>query len=261
MDNEHIQKMKDAALVVSSVIAQTAAEVKVGITTNELDLFAAALIEKLGAKPYNLNYKPEWAKTPYPAVLCTSVNNEIAHGIPDDYKLKEGDIINLDTGIIFNGVCGDCAITVPVGKIENKHERLLRYANRAVYVGAEAAKPGAYVTDISKAVEAYARQMGYVTNRVFSGHAIGTEMHQTPNIPFFYDSNPKYLQAFGTYRLKPGDVICLEPMLTFKAQGGVLQPDGWTVTTQDNAFSAMFEHMILITEDGHEILTDHFIKS
>lgn len=261
MTNEHIQKMRDAALVVSSVIAQTAAEVKVGITTNELDLFAAALIDKLGAKPYNLNYKPSWAKTPYPAVLCTSVNNEIAHGIPDDYALREGDIINIDTGLTFNGVCGDCAITVPVGNIENKHERLLRFANRAVYVGAQAVKPGALVTDISKAVETYAMQNGYVTNRVFSGHGIGEEMHQAPTIPFFYDSNPKFLQAFGTYRLKAGDVICLEPMLTFKARGGKLQPDGWTVTTEDNKFSAMFEHMILVTEDGHEILTDHFVKA
>ena len=93
--NEYEQKMRDAALIVSSVVAQTAALVKPGVTTNDLDIFAAALIDKLGAKPYNLNYKPEWAKTPYPAVLCTSVNNEIAHGIPDDYILKEGDIIVL----------------------------------------------------------------------------------------------------------------------------------------------------------------------
>lgn len=255
------QRMRDAALVVSSVVAQTAAEVKPGVTTNQLDLIAAKLIDDMGAKSYNLNYKPSWAKTPYPAVLCTSVNNEIAHGIPDEYVLKEGDIISLDLGLTFNGVVGDCAITVPVGKIENKHERLLRFANRAVFIGAQQVKAGVLIADIGDAIQTYCMQGGYVVNKVFSGHGIGVEMHEEPTIPHFKDSHPEYLKRFAGIRLKAGQVICLEPMLSFKDGGGQLAPDGWTVCTRDGKYSAMYEHMILVKEDGYEILTDHFIKA
>jgi methionyl aminopeptidase len=261
MNNEHIQKMRDAALVASSIIAQTAAEVKVGVTTNELDFFAARLVDKLQAKPYNLGYKPDWASTPYPAVLCTSVNNEIAHGIPDDYALKEGDIITLDIGIIFNGACGDCAITVPVGSVEEKHERLLRYANRAVYIGINEVRAGALVTNIGKAIDKYTQANKFVTCQVFSGHGIGEEMHQEPTIPNFYSHDKQYLQRFGMRTLKAGEVICIEPIISFKDRGGKQSGDGWTILTRDNGFSAMFEHMVLVTEDGHEILTDHFIKA
>lgn len=261
MNSEHIQKMRDSALVVSSIIAQTAAQVKAGVTTNELDFFAAKLMDSLGAKPYNLNYKPEWAPTPYPAVLCTSVNNEIAHGIPDDYKLKDGDIINIDTGIIFNGACGDCAITVPVGNVESKHERLLRYANRAVYVGINEVKAGALVSSIGKAIEKYAMQNKYVTNMLFSGHGIGVEMHEAPTIPNFYSHDKQFIQKFGMRRLVAGEVICIEPMLTFKDRRGKATGDGWGMLTTDGGFSAMFEHMVLVTDDGYEILTDHFVKA
>lgn len=255
------QKMRDAALVVSSIIAQTAAEVKVGVTTNQLDLFAANLIDKMGAKSYNLNYHPAWAKTPYPAVLCTSVNNEIVHGIPDDYALKQGDIIGLDLGIIFNGVVGDCAITLPVGAVEPKHERLLRFANRAVYIGAQQVKAGVLITDIGRAIESYVMQNGYAINKVFSGHAIGAEMHEEPSIPHFTSHHPEFIKRFSGVRLEAGQVICLEPILSFKDDGGQVDKDGWTVTTRDGKFSAMFEHMILVKEDGYEILTDHFVKA
>lgn len=254
------QKMRDAALVVSSVVAQTAAIVKPGVTTNDLDLFAAKLMDKLGATPCNLNYHPEWAKTPYPAVLCTSVNNEIAHGIPDDYKLKDGDIVTIDTGLKFNGVCGDCAITVPVGTLETKHERLLRFANRAVYAGIQEVKAGAMITNIGKAIDDYAKQMGFVTNQLFSGHGIGEEMHQDPTIPHFYTNESNFLAKFSK-PLVAGQVICIEPMLSFKDRGGIQMADGWTVCTRDKQFSAMFEHMILVKNGGFEILTDHFVRA
>lgn len=257
---EYEQGMRDAALVVSSVVAQTAAEIRPGITTNQLDIFAAKLIDKMGAKSYNLNYKPDWSDTAYPAVLCTSVNNEVAHGIPDEYVLKEGDIVGLDLGLTFHGYAGDCGITLPVGKISPEHERLLRFSNRAVYIGAEEVKAGALYSNIGKAVEKYAKQNGYVTNQLFSGHGIGKEMHEEPTIPFFYTSDPDFLMRYGTRRMKAGEVICLEPMLSRTSRGGVKQDDGWTVITQDGSFSSMFEHMILVLEDGYEILTDHFVK-
>lgn len=260
MNTEFTQKMKDAALVASSIIAQTAAEVKPGVTTNYLDLFAAKLVDQLGAKSYNLNYHPEWAKTPYPAVLCTSVNNEIAHGIPDEYALKDGDIVTLDIGILFNGVCGDCAITVPVGKVEEKHEKLIRVARRAVYVGANQVKAGAPVSAIGRAIDEYVKQNKFVTTQIFSGHTIGEHMHQEPNIPNFYSHDASYIKQFGGRKLVAGQVICIEPMVTLRDRGGQVAADGWTVLTRDGSFSAMFEHMILVKEDGYEILTDHFIK-
>jgi methionyl aminopeptidase len=193
--------------------------------------------------------------------MCLSVNNTIAHGIPNEYVLQEGDILNVDTGVKLNGVCGDCAMTVPIGKIDNKHERLLRFANRACYVGIQQIKAGVSVIEIARAVETYARQMGYVTNRVFSGHDISEEMHEKVVIPFFYDLHPKYLQHFGGMKLEAGQVVCIEPMLTFKDNQGKLLQDGWGLVTKDGKYSAMFEHMALVKDDGFEILTDHFIKA
>lgn len=253
--------MRDAALVASTVAAQTGQKVQAGITTNELDLYAANLIEKLKAKPANLNYQPGWAKSAYPAVLCTSVNNEIAHGIPDDYVLKDGDIITIDLTILFNGVYGDCAITLPVGNVEEKHEKLIKAAKNSVYIAIEKIKHGAFITDIAQAVENYALSGGYFTSKVFSGHGIGEAMHEEPAIPFFYDETLEFKNRFTGKTLTAGQVVCIEPILTFSTRGGILQPDGWTVTTQDGKFAAMFEHMVLVTEDGHEILTDHFTNA
>lgn len=258
---EHIKKMRTAAKTVSTVITEVSKIVAPRVALNTLDIEAAKIIDKLGATPFNLNYKPEWAKTPYPAVLCTSVNDEIAHGIPNDYQLKEGDIITLDVGIKIDGVCGDCAITLPVGEIDSRNERLLRYSNRAVYMGAQEVRAGAHVVDVAKAIEKYALQMGFTTVVTFSGHGIGETMHESDiTIPNFTDYDVRYVQRFAGQVLKAGDVICIEPMLTYKDRYGKIDADGWTTRTKDGKNCAMFEHMILVKEDGYEILTDHFEK-
>lgn len=260
-NEEHISKMREAAAIASTVIYHTGQYVKPGVTLNQLDKVAAELIKQLHAEPFNLNYKPAWAKTPYPAVLCTSVNNEIAHGIPNDYVLEEGDTINIDVGIKFNGVCGDCALTLPVGEISKKNERLLRYARRACYKGIEVIKAGVLVVEIAKAVESYVMKLGYVTNQVFSGHDIGEEMHgKGLIIPFFTSFQPQYVQRFAGEKLEAGQVVCIEPMITKKDRTGRMKGDGWTLETRDKKNSAMFEHMVLVKEDGYEILTDHFNK-
>ena len=261
MNEEQIKKMREAARVASTVISEISQLVAPRVALNTLDTEAAKIIDKLGATSFNLNYKPAWAKTAYPAVLCTSVNDEIAHGIPNDYELKDGDILTIDVGIKKNGVCGDCAITVPVGQLDSRNERLLRYAKRAVYIGAQAIKPGAHVVDIAMAVEKYANQMGYKTIASLSGHGIGEEMHEEPTIPFFTSRDVRYVQLVAGKTLKPGMVVCLEPMLTYKDQQGKLDKDGWTFRTRDGKNCAMFEHMILVTETSYEILTDHFTKS
>ena len=259
---EHEQKLREAALMTSSIIGLVAAKVAPGVTLNELEMEGARLFHQFGATPANYKYKPDWASRPYPAVMCLSVNNTIAHGIPNDYTLQEGDIINIDTGLKFNGVSGDCAMTVPVGKISNKHERLLRFANRACYTGIQQIRDGVTVIEIAKAIDLYAKQMGYVTNQVFSGHDIAEEMHGTGLvIPFFYDSDPRYLKHFSGKTLHTGQVVCIEPILTFKDRQGKLLQDGWGLVTKDGKYSAMFEHMVLVKEDGYEILTDHFSKA
>lgn len=255
-------KMRDAAAIVSSVVGLVAGKVKPGVSLIDLELEAEKLIKQFKAEPYNLGYKPTWAKYPYPAILCTSVNEVVAHGIPTPYKLQEGDTVNIDLGIKFNGVCGDCAMTVPVGEISSKHERLLRFANRACYIGIQKIKAGVSVMDIAREVDSYVSQMGFVTNQVFSGHDIGLEMHGTGLvIPFFYNSDPKYLQHFAGISLKAGQIVCIEPMITFNDRGGFLLDNGWSLVTRDKQHSAMFEHMVLVKEDGYEVLTDHFIKA
>lgn len=252
--------MRDAALVASSIIAQTAEAVRVGITTNELDMHAAKLVDSMGAKPFNLNYQPNWAKTPYPAVLCASVNNEIAHGIPDNYQLREGDIVTLDIGITYNGVCGDCAITVPVGYINKKHQKLLKAAKEAVYVGIDAIMPGTKVVGLANEIERYATSKGFMTCQLLSGHAIGEEMHQEPTLPNFFSTDERYLKRFGNQELEVGQVLCIEPILSIGDQRGKLDADGWTIVTNNKKFSAMYEHMVLVTETGCEVLTDHFVR-
>lgn len=258
---EFERKMRDAAAIVSSIVGLVAAKAKPGVTLNQLDDYAAQLCKQFKAEPYNLGYKPFFATSPYPAILCLSVNDMIAHGIPNDYALKEGDTLNIDTGIKFNGVCGDCALTIPIGQIDNKTERLLRFANRACYAGIQKIKAGALVVEVAKAVETYAMQMNYVTNVVFCGHDIGEEMHKDLSIPFFTSFDPRYVAAFAGKKFVAGQVVCLEPMLTYKDRRGQLLQDGWGRVTADGKNSAMFEHMVLVKEDGYEILTDHFVKA
>ena len=252
-------KMREAAAVASSIITLVAEQAKPGVTLNHLEMVGAKLFKQMKARPYNYKYKPNWASTPYPAVMCLSVNNTIAHGIPSEYPLQEGDVLNIDTGVKFNGVCGDCAMTIPIGKISTEDERLLEKARKACYIGIQQVKAGARVVEISKAIHSYAKAVGYVTNTIFSGHDIAEEMHGTGLvIPNFYSTDKKYLMHFGGKTLKAGQVICIEPMLTKKDPQGRPVGDGWGLVTRDGSNSAMFEHMVLVKDDGYEVLTDHF---
>ncbi len=245
------------ATIVSSILKQLAREVKPGVMTATLDGICEELIKAAGATSANKNYKPNWAPSAFPATLCTSVNDCICHGIPTEYKLKEGDIINLDLGIEFEGLCGDAALTVPVGYVEPKHSRLMLYALRTLYAGIEMIGPGVNVIEIGRAIQTYAWRMGYKTNKAFSGHHIGKTMHEPPFIPHCHELDPEWIKSFDA-TLKEGDIVCLEPMLTFRDEIGYPHKNGWSRLTRDGKYSAMFEHMILVTKDGHEVLTDHF---
>jgi len=250
--------------IVTEVLKQVRELAVVGRSLKEIDQQAEQLVLMYGAKPYNKGYHPKWAKTPYPATLCIGVNDTIAHGIPTDYKLQNGDLVSFDVGVIIDGTCGDSGFTMGIGEISNRDQRLLYYANNTLYAGIEKIKAGVTIREISKAMEMYAMVRGYVTNQNLSGHGIGKEMHMPPKIPAFtYENDPMkdfMLEGAMDYKLKAGEVICLEPFLTYKDKSGYQTDDGWTVKTRDGKKSAFFEHMVEVTETGYTILTQHISK-
>lgn len=245
--------MDETAHIVSDILKRLARQCVVGRTGNELNTMCEAMIAEHGATSYNKGYKPEWAKEPYPAALCVSPNGIVVHGIPNDYAFVEGDIVTLDLGIKKDGLCGDAALTVPIGKVSNATERLLWHARKAVYEYASILKPGANTEDLARHMQQWASQRGFNMNRRGAGHTIGAEMHMKPTL---YNT-PEDVHTYGV--LEEGMVVCLEPILTTsKDTIGMLLPDGWSVGTFDRKPCAMFEHMVRVTKDGGEILTTHF---
>jgi methionyl aminopeptidase len=228
-----------------------------GVTTLELDKIAETEVIRLGGIPYNKGYHPKWAKDPYPNTICVNINDQIAHNIPSERVLKDGDVVSFDIGVTKDGLCGDAGFTMIVGdksKAYGNAERLIRYAKRTLYVGIQQVKAGAVCGDISRAMEVYASQHGFLTSLRFSGHGIGEQMHMPPKIPC------ALILGYGDEILEEGQMICLEPFLTYKDRLGQQAPDGWGYSTSDGRNSAFFEHQLLVTKDGCEILTAHISK-
>ena len=184
----------------------------------------------------------------FPTALCTSVNDTVVHGIPDNYKLKDGDIITIDVVIGYKGYQGDAAWTYAVGEVDENKKYLMKHTEKALYEGIKQVKPGNRIGDISAAVEKYATEHNLGVVHELCGHGIGRDMHEDPEVPNFGTKNT------GP-RLKPGMVICIEPMLTFGKRYVYQLDDGWTVKTEDGEPAAHYEHTILVTEDGYEIFT------
>ena len=245
---EEIAKLKKGGPILADILRTVATRVKAGVTTKSLDDFARTLIEHAGCTPAFLGYKPDGADRPYPATLITSVNDEVVHGIPGDYVLKEGDIIALDLGLNYDGVFLDHAITVPVGKISHQDQELIDVTETALVEGIDAIKPGATVGDIGHAIESYVKQYKLGIVRDLSGHGVGRAIHEDPYVP-------NYGKKGKGAALKPGMVIAIEPMLTRGAEDIILLKDGYTLKTSDGSRSAHFEHTVLITPEGAEILT------
>jgi methionyl aminopeptidase len=259
------------AEVVSSILKTIETNAKPGVNLLTLEHLAESMIQVMGAVSVNKGYQPKWARLPFPSVICLGVNDVISHGIPISYDLKEGDTLYIDLGISIDGMCGDAGLTVPIGRVENKDERLLRYAKRALYKGISVIQPGVKVTEVGEVIERYALQNGYRVNKKFWGHGISKTMHEEPRIPhcilkkeevktevkpgkFKYE----YKDPEGVPTFEVGQVVCIEPMLTYgKDEFGASTPDGWTVKTRDHKRSAFFEHMVRVTSEGHEILTYH----
>jgi methionyl aminopeptidase len=216
--------------------------IKPGITTNELNELAKNYIISKDATPAFENYEG------YPKAICTSPNEQVVHGIPSDYKLKDGDIISIDIGACYKGYYGDSAWTYPVGKIDSDKEYLLKHTERSLYEGLRQVKPGNRIGDIGHAIEEYANSHNLGIVRELVGHGVGTALHEEPDIP-------NYGKAGVGPLLKPGMVLAIEPMLNFGSDDVVLEDDDWTVSTYDRSPSAHFEHTVVVTMDGCTILT------
>ena len=234
--------------IVSEVLKLVSSHATVGTTTQELDQIAYDFVIKHKAQPYNKGYKPDWAPTPFPASLCTSVNQQICHGVPSNYKLKSGDLVNLDIGVYKDGQCGDAALSVGVGEISEQDKELLDVALQTLYVGIKEVKAGVKVRDIGGKMNNYAESRHHVTNRILCGHGIGLDMHMKPDIPNFYDANNQDV-------LQEGMVICIEPQVTKKDRKGQFVGD-WDYRTRKKN-SAFFEHMVRVEKNGYTILTTH----
>ncbi len=234
--------MRQAGRIVATVLEMLKSQVRPGMKTEELDVIAAKELEKLGAKPSFKGYRG------FPANLCVSVNDEIVHGIPGKRVLHEGNIVSLDFGAIFMGFQGDAAVTVGVGNISSQAEQLIETTDGALKAGIATAYPGARLGDISAAIQHYAESRGYSVVREYTGHGIGREMHEEPQIPNFG------LPRQGPM-LKKGMTLALEPMVNVGDWRTRLGDDHWTVFTSDGSLSAHFEHTIAITDAEPEVLT------
>jgi methionyl aminopeptidase len=241
-----IEKMRSAGRIVAEVLALVESELRPGISTAHLDRLAERHIRSSGAVPSFKGYGHR--SNPFPASLCISIDDEVVHGIPGERQIREGQIVSIDAGAIYDGWHGDAARTFVVGPPPAEVAELIDTTRLAMMAGIAAAVPNGNLGDISGAIEDVAAPHGYGIVRQFVGHGIGTEMHQEPQVP-------NYRTGVRGIRLAPGICLAIEPMLTLGSGDVAVKPDGWTVVTRDGSLAAHFEHTIAVTENGPEILT------
>ena len=234
--------MRKAGKVVAEMHEATRAAIRPGITTLELNEVAAQVLAKRGARSNFLNYNG------FPAVICTSRNDMIVHGIPGGYRLKEGDIISVDCGAIIEGYHGDAAYTAGVGDVSDAAQRLMDVTERSLWAGIDQLVIGNRLNEVGRAVQHVAEAAGYSVVREYVGHAIGTEMHESPQVPNYWPGSPGPT-------LKEGMVFAIEPMVNVGSYDTYVLDDGWGVMTSDGQLSAHFEHTIAVTENGPEVFT------
>ena len=237
-----IESMKDAGKISAEALSLVGQAVRAGVTTKQLDAIAKRYIDKCGAKPSFLGYGG------YPATICTSVNDEVVHGIPSERVLQTGDIVSIDLGAVYKGYHGDNAKTFAVGEISADAQRLIDVTEQSFYAGMRAFVATERLQSISAAVQQTAEGAGFSVVRELVGHGIGQQLHEEPNVPNFVTGNkgPK---------LRVGMVLAIEPMINMGAMQTYTQSDGWTVCTSDKSLSSHYEHTVALTENGPEILT------
>jgi methionyl aminopeptidase len=239
---DDLKLMRPACIVAGTVLDEIAAFIRPGVTTRQVDEFAAERIKSHGARSAFLGYRK------YPCYTCISVNEEVVHGLATDRELQFGDIVSVDVGVLYMGFVGDTARTVAVGGCGVLAQRLMDVTERALHEGIAAAVPGNRVTDISRTVQNYVEGNGFSVVREFVGHGVGRVMHEEPQVPNFVDRKMND-------KLRAGMTIAIEPMVNAGQAAVKILKDGWTVVTQDGSLSAHFEHTVLIADGGPEILT------
>ncbi len=245
-----LEKLRRSGMLVYRILQDLKGMVAEGITTQELELAAEKMIADAGAKPAFKGYYTQAAGTTYPFVLCSSVNEEVVHGMPSaKRKLKPGDIVSLDTGVLLDGYYGDSALTVAVGEVNDSVKRLLKVTEESLELAIDRVRSGNRLFDICGTVEKHVVSNGFSIVREFVGHGIGTSLHEEPQIPNYVDrrgENP---------RLKPGMVLAIEPMVNAGKPETKVLSDKWTAVAKDGSYSAHFEHMVAVTDNGPWVLT------
>lgn len=239
---DEIKRMAEACGIVAEVLEGIRKIISPGVKTKEIDEYAEEFIRSRGARPAFKGYRG------YPASVCTSLNEQVVHGIPSSTKLKNGDIISLDIGVNHRGFFGDAAVTLPVGPIGKNAERLVRVTEQALNEGIEQAVAGNRISDISAAVQRHAESAGFSVVRTFVGHGIGRELHEEPQVP-------NYGRPGEGPEIRVGMTLAIEPMVNAGGWEVSILNDGWTAVTKDGKLSAHFEHTVAVTKNGPEILT------
>ncbi|HEY8425471.1 MAG TPA: type I methionyl aminopeptidase [Limnochordales bacterium] len=239
---DEIARMRAAGRIVGQLLEEIGRRIRPGVTTAELDRFAEAFIRERGAIPSFKGYRG------YPASICTSVNEQVVHGIPGDRPLREGDILSVDVGVVLDGYHGDAARTFPVGEVDERARRLLEVTEQALWAGIEQARVGRHLSDIGHAIQRLVESAGLSVVREFVGHGIGRQMHEEPQVPNYG------LPGRGV-RLRAGMTLAIEPMVNEGASDVTILEDQWTAVTVDGSRSAHFEHTVAITDDGPVVLT------
>jgi methionyl aminopeptidase len=237
-----IDKLRRVNQLVAEILAELRQVVMAGITTADIDELAERRVREAGAEPAFKGYHG------YPATVCASVNEQVVHGIPSSRPLVTGDIVSIDMGAKLDGYFGDCAVTVPVGTVSPQATELLKVTEEALFRGIDRVRPGARVSDIGAAVQQHVEAQGFSVVREFVGHGIGTSLHEEPQVA-------NYGPAGHGPRLSEGMVLAIEPMVNAGKPAVKVLSDGWTAVTKDKSLSAHFEHTIVVTRDGCEILT------
>lgn len=247
---EEIAILREGGKRHAAILRRLAEMAKPGVATRELNDLAEKLIKESGDEAAFLGYSPKGARRPYPASLCVSVNDEVVHGIPNEQEkiLREGDIVSLDLGLRHDGLFTDAAITIPVGKIDEAAEKLIETTKKALAIGINAAHGGGHIGDIGAAIEKFVKPFGYGIVRDLAGHGVGYAVHEPPFVPNFGEKDKGK-------KLLPGMVLAIEPMLNEGTEKVILDSDGYTYRTADGKRSAHFEHTIVITDSGAEVLT------
>ncbi|MCH7924715.1 MAG: type I methionyl aminopeptidase [Planctomycetes bacterium] len=245
--------MRAAGRVVCRVLQRMRELATPGVTTGELNAIAEEIIDSAGGVALFKGVENPQAKFPFPAALCTSVNEELVHGIPSDRELKDGDIVSIDCGVRLAGYCGDSATTIPIGEISDETEHLLDVTKKSLEMAIDAIKPGRMWSEVASQMQAYVEGESFSVVRDFVGHGIGQGMHEEPKVPNYWDRH----QANADFELQSGMVVAIEPMVNV---GSHLvdygSEDRWVVVTRDRKYAAHFEHTIAVVDSGADVLTD-----